>query len=141
MAASVARRRANPGERSKLKDSQLTPAQRKERVRLRAVKADDSNPLYNPSATLSGHALKRAAEQIANAQRKWPDLRFAADVEETLRGAELVLVLTEWPEYVALDPVAVAGLVADRRVLDGRNCLDAEKWRAAGWTYRALGRR
>jgi UDPglucose 6-dehydrogenase len=32
-------------------------------------------------------------------------------------------------------------VVAPRRVLDGRNALDREVWEAAGWTYRALGRR
>jgi UDPglucose 6-dehydrogenase len=56
-------------------------------------------------------------------------------------GAELVLVLTEWQEYRDLDPRAVGEAVAQRRVLDGRNCLDAAAWREAGWTYRALGRR
>ncbi|WP_030484793.1 UDP-glucose dehydrogenase family protein [Nocardioides aequoreus] len=78
-------------------------------------------------------------QAVANAQRKWPDLSFADDVEAALRDAELVL--TEWPQYVALDPEHVGSLVSQRRVLDGRNCLDAERWRAAGWTYRALGRR
>ncbi len=78
---------------------------------------------------------------IGNASKKWPDLRFEQDVEVALRGAELVLVLTEWREYRELDPEYVGTLVKDRRVLDGRNCLDPEKWRSAGWTYRALGRR
>jgi UDPglucose 6-dehydrogenase len=78
---------------------------------------------------------------IENASKKWPDLTFASTVEETLRGAELVLVLTEWPEYVELDPETAGSQVAVRRILDGRNCLDPKRWRDAGWTYRALGRR
>ena len=78
---------------------------------------------------------------LANAAKKWPDLQFADTVEETVAGAELLLVLTEWPEYVALDPAETKSMVAQARVLDGRNCLDAAAWRAAGWTYRALGRR
>jgi UDPglucose 6-dehydrogenase len=77
---------------------------------------------------------------IDNARKKWPDLHFCPSVQETVAGAELVLVLTEWAEYVALDPSEVGSLVASRRVLDGRNCLDPQQWRAAGWTYRALGR-
>jgi len=40
-----------------------------------------------------------------------------------------------------MDPSTIGGLVGHRRVLDGRNCLDPEKWRDAGWSYRALGRR
>ena len=77
---------------------------------------------------------------IDNASKKWPDLQFAATAQEALIGAELVLLLTEWREYVDLDPIAVGGVVAERRILDGRNCLDPREWRAAGWTYRALGR-
>ena len=79
-------------------------------------------------------------EAVPNAKRKWPDLAFAASADEALAGADLVLVLTEWPEYTSLDPAAAKSLVAHARVLDGRNCLDAEAWRAAGWHYRALGR-
>jgi UDPglucose 6-dehydrogenase len=48
--------------------------------------------------------------------------------------------LTEWQEFRDLDPAEVASHVRDTRVIDGRNALDAAKWRAAGWTYRALGR-
>jgi UDPglucose 6-dehydrogenase len=78
---------------------------------------------------------------IANASRKWPDLQFVETANEALAGAELTLVLTEWPEYVGIDPAEAKTLVAEARVLDGRNCLDPEAWRAAGWKYRALGRR
>ena len=70
----------------------------------------------------------------------WPDLRFGADVAETIEGADAVLVLTEWDEFVDLDPETVGKAVRNRRMLDGRNALDPAAWRAAGWTYRALGR-
>jgi UDPglucose 6-dehydrogenase len=75
-----------------------------------------------------------------NAARVCPGLVIAVSVEEACRGAELVLVLTAWEEFAGIDPVALADLVARRRVLDGRLVLDPEKWRAAGWTFRALGR-
>ncbi len=78
---------------------------------------------------------------VPNAARRWPDLRYAATAEEAMQSSELTLVLTEWPEYVDLDPAEAKTWVAVPRVLDGRNCLDPERWRAAGWTYRALGRR
>ena len=51
-----------------------------------------------------------------------------------------MLLLTEWPEYVALDPAELGRVVHDRRVLDGRLALDPATWRAAGWRYRGLGR-
>ena len=79
-------------------------------------------------------------EANENASAKWPDLTFVDTVEEAVSDAEVVLVLTEWPQFVNADPQALKALVARPAVLDGRNCLDAERWRQAGWTYRALGR-
>jgi UDPglucose 6-dehydrogenase len=80
-------------------------------------------------------------QAIDNASRKWPDLVFRADVEDAVRDAEVLLLATEWREYVELDPERIAKLVARPTIIDGRNCLDPKVWREAGWTYRALGRR
>jgi UDPglucose 6-dehydrogenase len=52
----------------------------------------------------------------------------------------LILHLTEWREYRELDPKALASLVKKKIVIDGRNALDRDKWRAAGWQFHALGR-
>ncbi|HEX6919508.1 MAG TPA: UDP-glucose 6-dehydrogenase, partial [Actinomycetes bacterium] len=52
----------------------------------------------------------------------------------------LVLHLTEWREFREMDPGVLGGVVAERTVIDARNALDAQRWRAAGWSYRALGR-
>jgi UDPglucose 6-dehydrogenase len=78
---------------------------------------------------------------IENSRRQWPQLDYAATPEEAAERADAVLVLTEWREYRELDPVTFGKVVAQKRVLDGRNALDREAWTAAGWTYRALGRR
>jgi hypothetical protein len=50
-----------------------------------------------------------------------------------------VLLLTEWPEFRALRPDSLGQTVARRNVVDGRNVLDPDEWRDAGWNYRALG--
>jgi UDPglucose 6-dehydrogenase len=78
---------------------------------------------------------------VDNARRLWPQLDYASSAEEAAEGADAVLVLTEWRQYRDLDPVAFGKVVRQRRVLDGRNALDREAWEAAGWAYRALGRR
>jgi UDPglucose 6-dehydrogenase len=78
---------------------------------------------------------------VDNARRLWPQLDYADTPEEAAAGADAVLVLTEWRQYRELDPAAFGRVVAQKRVLDGRNALDREAWTAAGWTYRALGRR
>jgi UDPglucose 6-dehydrogenase len=63
----------------------------------------------------------------------------SATPEEALDGAQLVLHMTEWAEYRKLDPVALRDVVARPLVIDGRNRLDAARWREAGWTYRGMG--
>lgn len=77
---------------------------------------------------------------IAPAKKRFPALGFAEDVEVALKGADLVLHLTEWKQYRELDPAKVKSLVASPIIIDGRNALDREAWIAAGWKFRALGR-
>ncbi|MFE3329525.1 UDP-glucose dehydrogenase family protein [Streptomyces sp. NPDC059176] len=75
-----------------------------------------------------------------NARRLFPTLGYADSALEAVRGADVVLHLTEWSEFRSLDPAELGGAVTHRVILDGRNALDAELWRGAGWTYRAMGR-
>jgi UDPglucose 6-dehydrogenase len=101
------------------------------------------SPALNVAAQLKlqgAHVTVYDPEAMDNARKLWPDLRFGMDVAETIEGADAVLVLTEWDEFVRLDPEATGAVVRNRRMLDGRACLDPAAWRAAGWTYRALGR-
>ncbi|MEV7359651.1 UDP-glucose/GDP-mannose dehydrogenase family protein [Kitasatospora sp. NPDC091276] len=77
---------------------------------------------------------------VDNARKMFPSLAYADSALEAAEGAHVVLHLTEWAEFRELDPADLGAVVAERRLLDGRNVLDADAWRAAGWTYRALGR-
>jgi UDPglucose 6-dehydrogenase len=86
------------------------------------------------------HVTVTDPQAVENARAAWPGLAYATGVEEAVTGADVVLLATEWREYRDLDPDALAPLVAHRRLLDGRNVLDPRRWRASGWTYRALGR-
>ncbi|MDQ1218257.1 UDP-glucose dehydrogenase family protein [Microbacterium arborescens] len=80
-------------------------------------------------------------EAIENARRVHPQLNYVEDRDEALRAADAVIVVTEWDEYRRqLDPAHAATLTAGRLIIDGRNCLDADAWRAAGWDYRGMGR-
>jgi UDPglucose 6-dehydrogenase len=79
-------------------------------------------------------------QAIANSRVKHPQLRYADTATEALEDAEAVILVTEWREYRELDPIAIGSLVKNRLIIDGRNVLDAVEWRAAGWTYRGLGR-
>jgi UDPglucose 6-dehydrogenase len=89
---------------------------------------------------LGADVLATDPKSIENARAKHPQLNFSESIEDTLRDAELVVLVTEWPEFVKIDPVWAATLVKNRSIIDGRNALDAAAWRAAGWTYRGMGR-
>ena len=74
------------------------------------------------------------------AARRHPDLVTEPDTHQALRDADLVLLLTEWAEYVELDPSEVATWVRRPAIIDGRNALDPARWRASGWDYHGRGR-
>ncbi len=79
-------------------------------------------------------------EAMDNARVKHPELGYRESAVEAARGADIVLHLTEWSEFREMDPAVLSDVVAQKHIVDGRNALDPEKWRDAGWTYRALGR-
>ena len=79
-------------------------------------------------------------EGTDNARRALPEVTYASSLEEAAEGAEVVLLLTEWEEFRHVDPCVLASLVSARRIVDGRNCLDPQTWRDAGWEYRSMGR-
>ncbi len=112
-----------------------------------AFKPDSDDVRDSPALSVAAqmqlqgaHVTVTDPQAIENARAKWPDLTFAATALEAADGADVVLLATEWAEYRDLDPAVLGGVVAQRRILDGRNVLDPARWRAAGWTYRALGR-
>jgi UDPglucose 6-dehydrogenase len=77
---------------------------------------------------------------IEPARKRFPKLDFAPVVTDAVKNADLILHLTEWKEYRALDPAVISTLVKSKIIIDGRNVLDRELWRNAGWKFRALGR-
>ena len=77
---------------------------------------------------------------MENSQRLFPTLNYSTSALEACDRADAVLVLTEWQEFVDLDPDELAQHVRARVIVDGRNCVDSARWAAAGWNVYALGR-
>ena len=69
-----------------------------------------------------------------------PGVEVVPDAVAAAAGADVLLVATEWPEFAALDPAALAAVMRGRVVVDARNLLDREAVAAAGLDYRGLGR-
>jgi UDPglucose 6-dehydrogenase len=78
-------------------------------------------------------------EAVETSRRQHPELDYVATAQEAATGADAVLVLTEWKQFRDLMPADLE-VAAGRVILDGRNCLDRDRWRDAGWLYRSLGR-
>jgi UDPglucose 6-dehydrogenase len=76
---------------------------------------------------------------IPSARRACPELSYAPTIETAAAGAELILLLTDWPEYAAITPRHLARHTTARTIIDGRYQLNPATWRAAGWHYRACG--
>jgi len=76
---------------------------------------------------------------IDNSRRLFPTLTYASSAREACEHADAVLVLTEWAEFVHMEPDELAPVVRKTNIVDGRRCLNAGQWIAAGWRYHALG--
>jgi UDPglucose 6-dehydrogenase len=112
-----------------------------------AFKPDSDDVRDSPALDIAAQIAAAGAlvtihdpKAIAPAKKRFPALGFSEDIEGALKGAELVLHLTEWKIYRELDPAKMAKLVANPIIIDGRNALDRDAWIAAGWKFRALGR-
>ena len=112
-----------------------------------AFKPDSDDVRDSPALDIAAQIAAAGAvvtihdpKAIAPAKKRFPALGFSEDIEGALKGADLVLHLTEWKVYRELDPAKMAKLVANPIIIDGRNALDREAWTAAGWKFRALGR-
>ena len=96
-------------------------------VASRIQKAGAQVTVYDPAA-------------LDNARRDYPDLDYADSLVDAARDADVLLHLTEWREFRDMDPHILDDVVRSKSIVDGRNALDPDAWRAAGWHYRALGR-
>jgi UDPglucose 6-dehydrogenase len=112
-----------------------------------AFKPNSDDIRDSPALDVASRLQKLGAEvqvydpsAMDNARRMYPDLSYADSAIDAARGADVVLHLTEWREFRDMDPDALSAVVAQRNIVDGRNALDPERWRSAGWVYRALGR-
>jgi UDPglucose 6-dehydrogenase len=113
-----------------------------------AFKPDSDDVRESPALSIAGQLhLKGADVRVydpranGTARVRFPTLTYADSAIDACRDADLVLHLTEWPEFREITPGDLEGVVARPQLFDGRNVLDLDTWRSAGWTARALGRR
>ena len=114
-----------------------------------AFKPDSDDMRNSPALDLAVELARLAKRVVVHdpaagpilAERSNHPYEVVLSTHSALEGTDLVLIGTEWREYRDLDPAHVADLARTRCVIDGRNCLDAQAWKAAGWNYRGIERR
>ncbi|OBI98339.1 UDP-glucose 6-dehydrogenase [Mycobacterium alsense] len=111
-----------------------------------AFKPESDDVRDSPALNVAGQLQLNGAavnvydpKALDNARRLFPTLNYAVSVAEACERADAVLVLTEWRQFVDLDPDDLSDRVRARVIVDGRNCLDAARWKAAGWRVFRLG--
>jgi UDPglucose 6-dehydrogenase len=107
-----------------------------------AFKPESDDVRDSPALNVAGQMQLQGAsvriydpKAMENARRLFPTLTYSDTTAEACTGADLVLVLTEWEEFVKLDPGALDDLVRRKVIVDGRLCLDRMRWEASGWRY------
>lgn len=112
-----------------------------------AFKPDSDDVRDSPALDIAAQIHEAGAEvtvhdpkAIENASKRFPYLTFQSSIEKCLEGADAILHLTEWKIYRDIDPVAMKKIVRQPIIIDGRNMLNRDLWKSAGWTFRALGR-
>jgi UDPglucose 6-dehydrogenase len=112
-----------------------------------AFKANTDDMREASSLVLAGRlqadgARVRAYDPVAEseARKLMRGVEFASSALDAVDGADALVVVTEWPEFAALDWREVAAHMPGRVVIDGRNCIDGDAVRAAGFAYEGIGR-
>ena len=107
-----------------------------------AFKADSDDVRDSPALDVAGrlqlegaHVTVYDPKAIANSRVVSPTLGYADSALAACKGADVVLVLTEWEQFCRLDPRALEDVVNRQVVVDGRLCLDKPTWQKAGWDY------
>jgi UDPglucose 6-dehydrogenase len=87
-------------------------------------------------------ARVRAYDPVAaaEAQKLMHGVEFADSALDAVHGSDAIVLVTEWPEFAELDWHRVAEVTQGRIVIDGRNFVDSETVRAAGFVYEGVGR-
>lgn len=112
-----------------------------------AFKPDSDDVRDSPALSIAAQLQLQGAiitvtdpRALSNAALRFPELHYEAELDRAVVNSDAILLLTEWRQYCEVDPYELATFVTTQLILDGRNVLDATKWRAAGWTYRGIGR-
>lgn len=107
-----------------------------------AFKPESDDVRDSPALNVAGQIQLQGAsvavydpKAIPNARQVFPTLEYSDSVLDACNDVDLILVLTEWPEFVGLIPSNLASVVRTKSIIDGRRCLSPTTWKSAHWEY------
>ena len=102
----------------------------------------EASSLVLASRLLAEGARVRAWDPVAveEAKRLLTGVEFCGDLLEAVSGADAAVIVTEWNELKALATDEIRNAMQTPLIVDGRNLLDPEAARAAGFVYEGIGR-
>lgn len=111
-----------------------------------AFKPESDDVRDSPALNVAGQLALRGAsvtvfdpKAMDNSRRMYPMLSYASSVTEACQDADVVVVATEWAEFVHMVPEELAVVVRGKVIVDGRRCLAPSAWLAAGWSFHSIG--
>jgi len=112
-----------------------------------AFKPNTDDVRFAPSLVLLQALLSEGAiisaydpEAAEKAQAVMPNINYAADAYEAVKGADALLIVTEWDEFRKIDWSKVSSLMESPLIVDGRNMFDPQEIGAKGFRYISIGR-
>ena len=110
-----------------------------------AFKPNTDDMREAPSLVLAGRLLAEGAEvrawdPVADGSEALPQATICADPLDALDGADAAVLVTEWGQLAELDWAVAASRMRNALLVDGRNMLDPDAMRAAGFVYDGIGR-
>jgi len=112
-----------------------------------AFKAHTDDLRFSPAMTVAGRLLEEGAsvraydpQAMPFAAARLPGIELCSSAMEAAEGADAVLLLTDWPEFLELDLERLRQLMTRPLLLDGRNLFDPATVQLAGFDYIAMGR-
>jgi UDPglucose 6-dehydrogenase len=110
-----------------------------------AFKANTDDMREAPSIVLASRLLAEGAEvrawdPVADGRKLPKGVDVMDSVADAVRGADAAVIVTEWDELRGLASPAVRASMANPLIVDGRNLLDPEETRRAGFVYEGIGR-
>jgi len=110
-----------------------------------AFKPDTDDMRDAPSIVLASRLLAEGAEvrawdPVADGTKLPKGVEIVSSVADAVRGADAAVIVTEWAELQGLATPETRAAMANPLIIDGRNLLDPEETRRAGFAYEGIGR-